>query len=70
MTDDSEDDAYDAVDEDEFDGPESEDDVSIASILSTPASSLAARRAIDARREAREMQAELNYLELEIEDEE
>ena len=70
MTDDSEDDAYDAVDDDEFDGAESEDDTSIASILSTPASSLAARRAIEARREAREMQAELDYLELEIEDEE
>ena len=70
MTDDSEDDAYDAVDDDEFDGAETEDDTSIASILSTPASSLAARRAIEARREAREMQAELDYLELEIEDEE
>ena len=70
MTDDSEDDAYDAVDDDEFDGVESEDDASIASILSTPAGSLAARRAIEARREAREMQAELDYLELEIEDEE
>lgn len=70
MTDDSEEDAFDAVDGDEFDGG---DVIEVATVVPdprTPLRSLAARRAIEARREAREMQAALDYLELDIEDEE
>ena len=71
MAGEAEDEEYDAVLEDAFedeDGTETESD--LLSAVVTPARGLALRRAIEARREEREMDAALNYLELDFEDEE
>ena len=62
-------DDFDEVMEDEYED-ESEEDAGSLSAVVTPSRQLALRRAFEARREAREMDAALNYLELDFEDEE
>ena len=57
----------DAVEEDES---VAKVDGSILSTIVSPARLLAMRRAIEARKEARDMDVALNYLELDFEDEE
>ena len=71
MASDTEDDDYEAVMDESY-----EDESPVAAESETPSAvgepsrRLAVRRAIEARREAREMDAALNYLELDFEDEE
>ncbi|MEE4299216.1 MAG: hypothetical protein V2J24_07230 [Pseudomonadales bacterium] len=71
MASDTDDDEFDAVIDDGFDdeGVDNDDAESISAVVA-PSRLLAVRRAIEARREAREMDAALNYLELDFEDEE
>lgn len=71
MASDTEDDEYEAVMDEAFEDEEVSGDASdvLAAVVS-PSRLLAVRRAIEARREAREMDAALNYLELDFEDEE
>ncbi|HSG88879.1 MAG TPA: hypothetical protein VLA56_06690 [Pseudomonadales bacterium] len=69
--DEDDDDGFDTMISDDFDedgGDEEEGDTLVS--LSTPSSILAVRRAIESRMEARQMNADLNYLELDFEDEE
>ena len=61
-------DDFDEVTEDEFEDDREERAVQFAG-LDTPSRQLALRRAVEARREAQEMDAALNYLELDVEDE-
>lgn len=71
MASDTEDDDYEAVmDEAYEDEVVGEDEGETLSAVVSPSRLLAVRRAIEARREAREMDAALNYLELDFEDEE
>lgn len=71
MASDTEDEDFDAVMDDAFDDDvvEGDEGESLSAVI-TPTRLLAVRRAIEARREAREMDAALNYLELDFEDEE
>jgi hypothetical protein len=68
---DEDDDGFDTMISDDFDedGGE-EDDGDTLSAVVTPSRMLAVRRAIESRMEARQMNADLNYLELDFEDEE
>ena len=61
-------DDFDEVTEDEFEDDREERAVQFAG-LDTPSRQLALRRAFEARRETQEMDAALNYLELDVEDE-
>lgn len=71
MASEADDEAYDAVMEEAFEDEGGNDDEGeILSAVVAPSRLLAVRRAIEARREAREMDAALNYLELDFEDEE
>ena len=73
MASEAEDEAYDAVMDEAFEdegGNEDDGEGEILSAVVAPSRLLAVRRAIEARREAREMDAALNYLELDFEDEE
>ena len=71
MASDTDDEEYEAVLDDAYDDEDVEGDEGGAlSAVVSPSRLLAVRRAIEARREAREMDAALNYLELDFEDEE
>lgn len=71
MASDTEDDDYEAVMDDAYEDEDvgAEESTTLSAVVS-PSRLLAVRRAIEARREAREMDAALNYLELDFEDEE
>ena len=69
MASDTEQDDFDAVMDDAYDDDGVDDGEELSAVVS-PSRLLAVRRAIEARREAREMDAALNYLELDFEDEE
>ena len=62
-------DDFDEVMEEEYED-ESEEDAASFSVIVSPSRQLALRRTFETRREAREMDAALNYLELDFEDEE
>lgn len=71
MANDTDDDDFETMIDDDFDdiGAEEEEGDAVSAAL-TPSGLLAVRRAIEARMEARQMDAALNYLELDFEDEE
>lgn len=67
----SDDDDFDAIVDDDIDviGADEEEGDALSAVV-TPSRLLAVRRAIEARREQQEMDAALDYLELDFEDEE
>lgn len=67
---DEEEDDFDTMIDDEFDELAADEEEGDVSAVMTPSKLLAVRRAIEARMERKQMDAALNYLELDFEDEE